>query len=210
VRQRAGMHLDEEAASRPDDALLRRSRRGRCQKVHQSVGTRCEHHRGHERRPCAGHSSALEPFGLRRIRGRRAPVVPALPAPSQDGKEGVDGSSSSEGLTLQLRLLVAFSDASPGERCGGVEEAVICRHFSGKRQLSARETVREYRPAVSASLGVGEADAASVVVLTATVVDAPSSAAVFASAAVQTLTDCTVWRPHADQIVGDEFRGERR
>ena len=135
---------------------------------------------------------------------------PRFPRRPRMVREGVDGSSPSEGLTLQLRLLVAFSDASPGERCGGVEEAVICRHFSGKRQLSARETVREYRPAVSASLGVGEADAASVVVLTATVVEAPSSAAVFASAAVQTLTDCTVWRPHADQIVGDEFRGERR
>jgi len=42
-------------------------------------------------------SSAVSPF-LRGFLGRPLPRLPAFPAPDFDGKEGVDGSSPSEGF----------------------------------------------------------------------------------------------------------------
>ena len=59
--------------------------------------TRCEHQPVHARAR-AGHVSSSDPFGLRGFRARGDPPVPALPALFQDGKEGVDGSSPSEGF----------------------------------------------------------------------------------------------------------------
>ena len=45
-----------------------------------------------------GQLFSSDPFGLRRFRARGFPILPALPASLLDGKEGVDGSSPSEGL----------------------------------------------------------------------------------------------------------------
>jgi hypothetical protein len=39
----------------------------------------------------------LDPFRLRDFHARGFPPVPSVPAPSLNGKEGVDGSSPSEG-----------------------------------------------------------------------------------------------------------------
>jgi len=44
-----------------------------------------------------GQSSSGDSFSFREFFGRRDPLLPALPASSLDGKEGVDGSSPSEG-----------------------------------------------------------------------------------------------------------------
>src|SRR5205823_8859026 len=44
-----------------------------------------------------GHSSTGDSFFLRDFRARGFPAVPAVPASLLDGKEGVDGSSPSEG-----------------------------------------------------------------------------------------------------------------
>ena len=44
------------------------------------------------------YSSALDPGDLRGFRGRQRPRSPSLPASALNGKEGVDGSSPSEGL----------------------------------------------------------------------------------------------------------------
>jgi hypothetical protein len=56
---------------------------------------------GTSARPPAGtraHSSSCDSFFLRGFRARGFPALPALPASSLDGKEGVDGSSPSEGF----------------------------------------------------------------------------------------------------------------
>ena len=46
-----------------------------------------------------GHSLSVDPSGLRDFRGRGDPRLPLLPSPDLHGKEGVDGSSPSEGLS---------------------------------------------------------------------------------------------------------------
>src|SRR5262245_60580257 len=45
-----------------------------------------------------GYSSSSDSFFMRGFRTRGFPALPALPASLLDGKEGVDGSSPSEGL----------------------------------------------------------------------------------------------------------------
>jgi len=67
------------------------------QTFRRRMRTCCEH-QPVQARPPAGHSSASKSPGLRRFRGRSDPRVPARPASSEDGKEGVDGSSPSEGF----------------------------------------------------------------------------------------------------------------
>jgi hypothetical protein len=44
------------------------------------------------------------PFFLCGFRARGFPTLPALPASSLDGKEGVDGSSPSEGFTKSQQM----------------------------------------------------------------------------------------------------------
>ena len=44
------------------------------------------------------HSFSTDPFGLRDLRARGDPLLPLLPVSDLDGKEGVDGSSPSEGF----------------------------------------------------------------------------------------------------------------
>jgi hypothetical protein len=63
----------------------------------ETKGTLREHQGGYAR-PTSGHSFSAESFRFRRFRGRRDPRVPSLPASELNGKEGVDGSSPSEGL----------------------------------------------------------------------------------------------------------------
>jgi len=60
-------------------------------------------------------SSAVS-FFLRGFRGRPAPRLPAFPAPDFDGKEGVDGSSPSEGF-----LVFAGGLETSRKHCGGGE-----------------------------------------------------------------------------------------
>jgi hypothetical protein len=57
------------------------------------------------------HSSSGDSFFLRGFRARGDPAVPALFGSSLNGKEGVDGSSPSEGLeeALQMRLLCCLT-----------------------------------------------------------------------------------------------------
>ena len=47
-----------------------------------------------------GYSLSPDPYGLRRFRARGFPGVPSLPVSVLNGKEGVDGSSPSEGLKI--------------------------------------------------------------------------------------------------------------
>src|SRR5215831_6996235 len=60
------------------------------------------HPRGHARPPTstANYASSTEPFFLRGFRGRGFPGLPAVPGSLLDGKEGVDGSSPSEGFSF--------------------------------------------------------------------------------------------------------------
>src|SRR6476646_2198269 len=63
-----------------------------------------------------GQSSSADPFFLRGFRARGFPPVPALPSSLLDGKEGVDGSSPSEGsfskdeAAANRRIFVAAAD----------------------------------------------------------------------------------------------------
>ncbi len=58
-----------------------------------------------------GHSSPGDSSFLRGSRARGFPAVPALPASSLDGKEGVDGSSPSEGFTRGQKWPLCCLDA---------------------------------------------------------------------------------------------------
>ena len=48
--------------------------------------------------PTRGHRASGDSFRLRGFRARGFPALPAVPASSLDGKEGVSGSSPEEGL----------------------------------------------------------------------------------------------------------------
>jgi hypothetical protein len=74
------------------------ARRGlrRPRPIRSSGNTEGTSHRA--RTSTRGHSSSGDSFVLRGFRARGFPALPALPASLLDGKEGVDGSSPSEGL----------------------------------------------------------------------------------------------------------------
>jgi hypothetical protein len=70
--------------------------------------------RARARASTRGHSFPADPFSLRDFRGRDDPLLPLLPFPDLDGKEGVNGSSPLEGFknTLQtgkFPIAVAYS-----------------------------------------------------------------------------------------------------
>ena len=68
-----------------------------------------------------GHSFSADPFGLRGFRCRGDPRLPLVPSPTFDGKEGVDGSSPSEGLKyLQIQALCCPFRRRPGGEMEGV------------------------------------------------------------------------------------------
>ena len=56
-----------------------------------------------------GQSSSADSCDFRDFFGRRDPRVPAVPASLLDGKEGVDGSSPSEGFKKPLQMSGVFS-----------------------------------------------------------------------------------------------------
>ena len=61
-----------------------------------------------------GHSSLADFLGFRDVRARGFPLLPSLPASSLNGKEGVDGSSPSEGLkSLQIEELCCLFRRGP-------------------------------------------------------------------------------------------------
>jgi hypothetical protein len=74
----------------------RRGLRRRPRPIRSSGNTEGTSHRA--RTSTRGHSSSGDSFVLRGFRARGFPALPALPASLLDGKEGVDGSSPSEGL----------------------------------------------------------------------------------------------------------------
>jgi hypothetical protein len=78
-----------------------------------------------------GHSSPADSPGLREFFGLLDPRLPVFPASLLDGKEGVDGSSPSEGYKpLQLSALCCLLGRPAGADHGGVSEMLICRHFT--------------------------------------------------------------------------------
>jgi hypothetical protein len=71
-----------------------------------------------------GHSFSADPFGLRDFRTRGDPRLPLVPAPDLDGKEGVDGSSPSEG-SAKMPHVGAFAYVfSRSEALWGTDGAV--------------------------------------------------------------------------------------
>src|SRR5581483_5728402 len=73
----------------------------------------------------AGYSSSFDSFFLRGFRARGFPVVPAAPSSLLDGKEGVDGSSPSEGFEKRLQISGSLETcvASVGDTGGRTEVA---------------------------------------------------------------------------------------
>jgi hypothetical protein len=65
-------------------------------------GTPRERERGHAR-PMHGHSPLPDPLGLRDFRARGFPRLPSLPSSELNGKEGVVGSSPTEGFMNGLQ-----------------------------------------------------------------------------------------------------------
>ncbi len=66
-----------------------------------SVRTWCEHQHDHAR-PRAGHVSSSNPFSLLGFLVAKTQSCPRFPPQNLNGKEGVDGSSPSEGLKYLL------------------------------------------------------------------------------------------------------------
>ena len=63
-----------------------------------------------------GHSFSRDSFFLRGFRARGFPAVPAVPASSLDGKEGVSGSSPEEGLKyLQIGMFCCLCRHNIGD-----------------------------------------------------------------------------------------------
>ena len=100
-----------------------------------TAGTLREHHRGHARprTSTANYASSAESVFLRVFRARGFPALPSVPASLLDGKEGVDGSSPSEGLKrpanqhFVLSVLIADKEGVRAEgatsRSAGVSSA---------------------------------------------------------------------------------------
>ena len=68
-----------------------------------------------------GYSSSADSLALRDLRAREFPPLPAVPASSLDGKEGVDGSSPSEGSKDVIPICLTAVSSGDDDAAAAVE-----------------------------------------------------------------------------------------